>query len=151
LCYYGRWDSRSYRSASNVPSLVRKADRVNRDHPALALFRSKRLDSLDIYNDILEFLKRHPDGCQVTILSYGAGLPIDRINEMLGILSRCDLVKVHVVGEPLQGNLNQRRYYSITRKGLEYLDAYKKIQGLVTYLETEPRKQPSGVPFDIVD
>ena len=67
---------------------------------------------------------------------------------MLGILSRCDLVKVHVVGEPLQGNLNQRRYYSITRKGLEYLDAYKKIQGLVTYLETEPRKQPSGVPMD---
>ena len=151
MCYYGRWDSRSYRSASNVPSLVRKANRVNRDHPALALFRSKRLDSLDIYNDILEFLKRHPDGCQVTRLSYGAGLPIDRINEMLGILSRCDLVKVHVVGEPLQGNLNQRRYYSITRKGLEYLDAYKKIQGLVTYLETEPRKQPSGVPIDILD
>ena len=151
MCYYGRWDSRSYRSASNVPSLVWIADRVNRDHPALALFRSKRLDSLDIYNDILEFLKRHPDGCQVTRLSYGAGLPIDRINEMLGILSRCDLVKVHVVGEPLQGNLNQRRYYSITRKGLEYLDAYKKIQGLVTYLETEPRKQPSGVPIDILD
>ena len=51
----------------------------------------------------------------------------------------------------LLGNLNQRRYYSITRKGLEYLDAYKKIEGLVTYFETEPRKQPSGVPIDIID
>lgn len=70
---------------------------------------------------------------------------------MLETLSRCELVMVHVLGQPLQENLNQRRYYSITRKGLEFLDAYTKIQGLVTYLETEPRKQPSGVPIDILD
>jgi predicted transcriptional regulator len=106
---------------------------------------------MDIYNDILEFLKRHPDGCQVTRLSYGAGLPIDRINQMLETLARCELVMVHVLGQPLQGNLNQRRYYSITRKGLEFLDAYKKIQGLFTYLEAGPRKQPSGAPMDILD
>ena len=106
---------------------------------------------MDIYADILTFLKRHSEGCQVTRLSYGAGLPIDRIKLMLDTLIRCDLIKVHVVGEPLQDNLNKRRYYSITRKGLEFLETYKKIQDLVTYLESEPRQQTSGLPMDFID
>lgn len=111
----------------------------------------KKRSRIDIYNDILEFLKRNPAGSQVTRLSYGAGLPIDRMNQMLETLSHCELIMVHVLGQPLQENLNQRRYYSITRKGLEFLDAYKRIQGLVTYLETEPRKKPSDVPMDFLD
>jgi predicted transcriptional regulator len=106
---------------------------------------------MDIYADILEFLKRHPDGCQVTKLSYGAGLPIDRINRMLETLTRCELILIHILGEPLQANLNQRRHYSITRKGLEFLEGYKKIQGLVTYLEAEPKRKPSGQPIDFLD
>jgi len=111
----------------------------------------KKRSRIDIYGDILEFLKRHPDGCQVTRLSYGAGLPIDRINRMLQTLSRCELVKIHVLGQPLQSNLNQRRYYSITRKGLEYLEAYKKIQELITFLEAEVERKPSGIPIDFLD
>lgn len=109
----------------------------------------KKRSRLDIYADILEFLKRHPDGCQVTRLSYGAGLPIDRTKLMLETLSRHELIRINVVGEPLQGDLNRRRYYGITRKGLDYLEAYKKIQELITYLETEPRR-PSGGPMDFL-
>jgi len=109
----------------------------------------KKRSRLDIYADILEFLKRHPDGCQVTRLSYGAGLPIDRIKPMLETLDRYELIKVHLLGEPLQANMNQRRYYGITRKGLEYLEAYKKIQDLITYLEVEHRR-PSGSPMDFL-
>lgn len=111
----------------------------------------KKRSRIDIYADILEFLKQHPEGLQVTRLSYGAGLPIDRINLMLDTLSRCELIHVHVTGLPLRENLNQRRYYSITRKGLEFIDSYKKIQGLMTFLETERRRQPSGLPMDILD
>ena len=110
----------------------------------------KKRSRLDIYADILEYLKRHPDGCLVTRLSYGAGLPIDRMNLMLQTLSHFELIQVHLLGEPLQENLAQRRYYGITRKGLEYLEAYKKIQGLITYLDTEPRR-PSGTPMDYLD
>jgi predicted transcriptional regulator len=109
----------------------------------------KKRSRLDSYADILEFLKRHSEGCQVTRLSYGAGLPIDRLKPMLENLGRCDLVNIRVVGLPLQSNLNQRRYYGITRKGLEYLEAYKKIQAMVTYLGTEPR-QPT-TPMDFLD
>ena len=111
----------------------------------------KKRSRIDIYAAILGFLKRHPDGCQVTRLSYGAGLPIDRIKLMLDTLARCDLINVHVIGEPLQEVLSQRRYYSITRKGLEFLEAYKKIQELVTFLESEPRRQTSNFPMDFTD
>jgi predicted transcriptional regulator len=111
----------------------------------------KKRSRIDIYADILGFLKRHPEGLQVTRLSYGAGLPIDRINLMLETLTSCELIQVHITGLPLRENLNQRRYYSITRKGLEFIEAYKKIQGLITLLEKETRRQPSGVPMDILD
>jgi predicted transcriptional regulator len=110
----------------------------------------KKRSRLDIYADILEYLKSYSGGAQVTRLSYGAGLPIDRMKLMLETLTRYELVKIHVIGEPLQANLNQRRYYGITRKGLEFLEAYKKIQGLITYLETEPRRQ-SDLPMDFLD
>jgi predicted transcriptional regulator len=110
----------------------------------------KKRSRLDIYADILEYLKQHPDGCQVTRLSYAAGLPIDRMNLMLQTLSHFELVQVHLVGEPLQANRMQRRYYGISRKGLEYVEAYKKIQGLIPYLETEPRR-PTGAPMDYLD
>jgi predicted transcriptional regulator len=109
----------------------------------------KKRSRLDIYADILEYLKRTPDGCQVTRLSYGAGLPIDRIKPMLENLHRYELINIHVVGLPLQANLNQRRYYGITRKGLEYLEAYKKIQELITYLDTEPKRP--GALMDVID
>ncbi len=69
---------------------------------------------------------------------------------MLETLHHYELIKVHVVGDPLQANLNQRRHYGITRKGLEYLEAYKKIQGLITYLESETRR-PSDLPMDFLD
>jgi predicted transcriptional regulator len=109
----------------------------------------KNRSRLDIYADILEYLKRHSDGCLVTRLSYGAGLPIDRLKPMLETLTRYELVTTHVIGLPLQANLNERRYYGITKKGLEYIEAYKKIQDLITYLETEPRRPTT--PMDFLD
>jgi predicted transcriptional regulator len=69
---------------------------------------------------------------------------------MLETLAHFELIQVHLIGEPLQANLNQRRYYGITKKGLDYIEAYKKIQGLITYLETGPRR-PSGAPMDFLD
>ena len=68
---------------------------------------------------------------------------------MLENLHHYELINIHVIGLPLQSNLNQRRYYGITRKGLEYLEAYKKIQELITYLGTEP-KRPDAL-MDVLD
>ena len=113
----------------------------------------KKRARLDIYRDILEVLKRQPEGVLITRLSYGAGLPIDRVKPMLDGLAHCELVVIRVKGDPLQSSLVQRRFYYITRKGLEFLEAYRKIQDLLTYLETKTgaiRKDQPSAPIDFV-
>jgi len=107
----------------------------------------KKRERLDIYADILEVLKRKPEGVLITRISYGAGLPIDRIKPMLDGLTHCDLVTVRARGDPLQASLVQRRFYYVTRRGLEFLDAYRRIQSLLTFLkevDVSEKKQPTA-------
>jgi predicted transcriptional regulator len=113
----------------------------------------KKRERLDIYADIIEVLKRQPEGVLVTRISYGAGLPLDRIRPMLDALTHCELVAVHVKGDPLQSSFVQRRFYHVTRKGLEFLDAYRRIHILLTNLEKEvsvTKKEKPTVPIDFV-
>jgi predicted transcriptional regulator len=111
----------------------------------------KKRERLDIYADILEVLKHRPEGVLITRVSYGAGLPIDRVKPMLDGLTHCELVSVRVKGDPLQSSLVQRRFYHVTKKGLEFLDAYRKIQDLLIYLKEASisGKKPSA-PMDYV-
>ena len=88
--------------------------------------RSKKRARVDIYADILEVLKHRPEGALVTRISYGAGLPIDRVKPMLENLANFGLLSVRVSEES--------RVYHITHRGLEFLDAYRKVQGFMTYL-----------------
>jgi len=72
---------------------------------------------------------------------------------MLDGLAHCDLVVVRVKGNPLQSSLVQRRFYYITKKGLEFLEAYRRIQDLLFYLESEKgamRKEKPTAPVDFV-
>ena len=113
----------------------------------------KKRERLGIYADILEVLKRQPSGVLITRISYGAGLPIDRVKPMLDGLSHCELIVVRARGDPLQSSLVQRRFYYITRKGLEFLEAYGKIRDMLTFLENEtalPRKERPTAPIDYV-
>jgi len=140
-----------YRSASsnkeevNAPRTVACAQHLN----AATL---KKRGRLDIYADILEVLKRQPEGVLITRISYGAGLPIDRIRPMLEALTHCELVSVHVKGPPLQSSFTHRRFFYVTRKGLEFLDAYHRIHNLLTYLEetNTTKKEKPTTPIDFV-
>jgi predicted transcriptional regulator len=85
---------------------------------------------MDIYADILEVLKHRPEGTLVTRVSYGAGLPLDRIKPMLETLANFGLLSVRTAGDS--------RFYHITRRGLDFLDAYRRVQGFMTYLGSEP-------------
>lgn len=89
----------------------------------------KKRSRMDIYADILEVLKRRPEGALVTRISYGAGLPLDRIKPMLETLANFGLLSVRTAGES--------RFYHITRRGFEFLDAYRKVQGFMTYLDSD--------------
>jgi len=110
----------------------------------------KKRERLDIYADILEFMKHKPEGVLITRISYGAGVPIDRVKPMLDNLTHCDLVSVRAKGDPLQASLVQRRFYNVTKKGLEFLEAYRRIQTLLTYLESGIGGKKSTVPMDYV-
>jgi predicted transcriptional regulator len=111
----------------------------------------KKRERLDIYADILEVLKRQPEGVLITRISYGAGLPLDRIKPMLDALTHCELVAIQAKGYPLQSSFMQRRFFYVTRKGLEFLDAYRRIHNLLTYLEKEvTKKEKPTTPIDFV-
>jgi predicted transcriptional regulator len=84
---------------------------------------------VDIYADILEVLKRRPEGSLVTRISYGAGLPVDRVKPMLETLAKYGLLSIRFAGES--------RFFHVTRRGLEFLDAYRKVQGFMTFLGTD--------------
>ena len=84
----------------------------------------------DIYADILEVLKRKPEGALVTRISYGAGLPLDRIKPMLQMLANYGLVSVRNDGDS--------RFYHVTRRGMEFLEAYRRVQSFMTFLGNEP-------------
>ena len=94
----------------------------------MALSLKKRA-RVDIYADILEVLRHRPEGALVTRISYGAGLPLDRVKPMLQTLANFGLLSIRVSGES--------RFYHVTRRGLEFLEAYRKVQGFMTYLGTE--------------
>lgn len=89
----------------------------------------KKRSRIDIYADILEVLKRRPEGALVTRISYGAGLPLDRVKPMLETLANFGLLSMRIAGDS--------RFYHVTHRGLEFLDAYRKVQGFMTYLGTE--------------
>jgi predicted transcriptional regulator len=89
----------------------------------------KKRSRVDIYADILEVLKRRPEGSLVTRISYGAGLPVDRVKPMLETLANYGLLSIRLAGES--------RFFHVTRRGLEFLDAYRKVQGFMTFLGTD--------------
>lgn len=86
----------------------------------------KKRSRVDIYADILEVLKRRPEGSLVTRISYGAGLPVDRVKPMLETLANYGLLSIRLAGES--------RFFHVTRRGMEFLDAYRKVQGFMTFL-----------------
>jgi predicted transcriptional regulator len=93
------------------------------------VWRSKKRARVDIYADILEVLRHRPEGALVTRVSYGAGLPLDRVKPMLETLANFGLLTIRPSGDS--------RFYHITRRGLEFLEAYRKVQGFMTYLGSD--------------
>ena len=79
---------------------------------------------VDIYSEILEALKRRGP-TKITRVSYAVGLPVDRIKRFLRDLSSFGLVRI-LTGEDTS--------YSITHRGIEFLEAYWKLEGFLKFL-----------------
>ncbi|KPV64741.1 MAG: hypothetical protein AOA65_0808 [Candidatus Bathyarchaeota archaeon BA1] len=89
----------------------------------------ERRTRYEIYADLLEIVSRR-GLCPVTRASYGANLPVDRTKRFLSFLASRGFVKEEVVDDS--------KRYRITKRGMEYLETFKRMRKLVAALSEEP-------------
>lgn len=87
-----------------------------------------RRTKYEIYSELLEIVVKR-GSCPVTRASYGANLPVDRAKKFLNFLASRGFVKQEIVDDSIR--------YRITKRGLEYLDAYRKMRKLFAALSEE--------------
>ncbi len=91
--------------------------------------KSKR-SKVDIYATILEVIRRYPEGGRITRISYGVGVPVDRLKVMVDALAANGLVS-RLASE------DEGVSYGVTPRGLEFLDTYWKMKGFLAVFGEE--------------
>ncbi len=85
----------------------------------------------DIYAEILEALKRKGP-TRITRISYAVGLPVDRTKRFLTDLSSFGLTMVRE---------GEETSYVITHRGLEFLDAYWKLESFMKFVTRQAENE----------
>ncbi|MCI4372815.1 MAG: hypothetical protein L3K02_04135 [Thermoplasmata archaeon] len=98
---------------------------------------ARRREATDLYATVLEVVKRYHGSARITRVSYGAGMPVDRLRLLMDrLLSLGLLQSADVDGRPM---------FDITARGQEFLDTYWKMRGFVEGLErSEERHAGNG-------
>ena len=77
----------------------------------------------DIYATVLEVIRKYPEGGRITRISYGVGVPVDRLKTMVDSLYSYGLLTRSGDGNEV--------YYWVTPRGVEFLDTYWKMKGFL--------------------
>jgi predicted transcriptional regulator len=85
--------------------------------------RSSKRSETDLFAAVLEVISHYPEGARITRLSYGVGVPVDRLKLMMDRLCRYGLARK----SSDEGGV----YYGVTPRGLEYLDTFWKMKGFL--------------------
>jgi predicted transcriptional regulator len=88
---------------------------------------SRRREVSDLYATVLEVVKRYHGAARITRVSYGAGMPVDRLRNLVDRLLIAGLLK--------SDEVDGRPVYEITARGQEFLDTYWKMRGYVEALD----------------
>ena len=88
----------------------------------------RRREQTDLFATILEVVRRYHGAARITRVSYGAGMPVDRLRTSIDRLIALGLLK----SEELDG----RPAYDITPRGHEFLVTYWKMKGFVDLFES---------------
>ena len=83
---------------------------------------------------MLEVIKRYPEGSRITKMSYGVGVPIDRLKKILTDLTSYGLVQT------LSDEDEEGVFYVLTPRAFDFLETYWKMQ---SFLETFGGARPS--------
>jgi predicted transcriptional regulator len=92
----------------------------------------RRREQTDLYATILEVIKRYHGQARITRISYGAGMPVDRLRASVDRLLALGLVK--------RDDQGGRVVYDITARGQEFLDTYWKMRAYVEALNFPPER-----------
>ena len=87
---------------------------------------SRRRSRYDIYADVLDAVRRHGP-CTITMISYGARLPVDRAKRVVKRLEERGFLR----SELMRG----RKHYVLTARGAEFLKLYKRLREMLAGLE----------------
>ncbi len=85
--------------------------------------RSSKRSKTELYAEILEVITHYPEGARITRLSYGVGVPVDRLKLLVEKLCSYGLARRSSDGDEI--------FYGITPRGLEFLDAYFRMKGFL--------------------
>jgi len=96
----------------------------NREKPLLP--SERRRAKYDIYADIIEVIAKK-GLCSLTRVSYGANMPVDRTKKTLNFLVSHGFIREVTVGD--------RKKYRATKRGLEYLETFKRMRRFFAALE----------------
>jgi predicted transcriptional regulator len=90
----------------------------------------RRREVTDLYATVLEVVKRYHGAARITRVSYGAGMPVDRLRNFVERLLALGLLR----SEEVDG----RPVYDITPRGQEFLDTYWRMRAYVEVLGPSP-------------
>lgn len=85
--------------------------------------KSSKRSQADLYATVLEVIKSHPEGARITRISYGVGVPVDRLKKMVDALTTYGLV--------MTINEEDETFFGVTPRGMEFLDTYWKMKGFL--------------------
>lgn len=105
--------------------------------------RPSKRSKTDIYATILEVVRRNPGGGRITRVSYGAGVPLDRLKTMMDDLVTFGLIK--------RTTEDGETTYTPTPRGLEFLETYWKMNAYLETFEESPSRGLAAIMFtDVV-
>ena len=88
----------------------------------------ERRTKYEIYADLLWIVMKRKS-CPITRASYGANLPVDRTKKFLRFLASRGFVKEERIDNSMR--------YRITKRGLEYLETFRKMRKMFAALSEE--------------
>jgi class 3 adenylate cyclase len=93
--------------------------------------KSPKRTKIDIYATILEAIRHFPGGGRITRISYAAGVPLDRMRVMLEDLNSFGLIR--------KTETEDETTYSISQRGIEFLEAYWKMNAFLEVVKERER------------
>jgi len=100
--------------------------------------KTPKRSRVELYATVLEVIKRYPEGSRITKMSYGVGVPIDRLKTILSDLTSYGLVQT------LTDEEEEGVFYTLTPRAMDFLETYWKMR---SFLETFGGDKGGGSSF----